>query len=633
MLRRRSLLRAIAATVGTALAVALPFVAPAPPSAVASPPAVAPTGPGYWLVGADGSVYSYGGAADFGSLRGTRLARPVAGMAPTPTGAGYWMVGSDGGIFSFGDAAFHGSTGDLRLNQPIVGMAATPTGKGYWFVAADGGIFSFGDAAFYGSTGAMHLNQPIVGMAPTPSGKGYWFVASDGGVFSFGDAGFFGSTGALHLNRPIVGMAPTPSGQGYWFVASDGGIFSFGDAGFYGSTGATPLNKPIVGMAASPTGQGYWFVASDGGIFNFGDAAFLGSAGGGALPAGVVVMAGARGPGGAGGTTSTTGPTTATSGPAGPAPTTTTTAGGPAAGGQPFQIGLIGDTSYTPAQDDGFQKVLAQLNANPLAFVIHDGDVKDPQTPCTDERLEQAKAEFNQSTAPVIYTPGDNEWMDCDNVGSTPNQQPMDAAGRLDEIRELFFHEDTTLGVNRFPLTSQRQAGYPENVRWSKNGVLFATVNAPGPTDNLPAKSESGPRRVANRAWLEAAFDEATSTNAAAVMIIWQVDPWQPIFGINNTAGYWGYLMDVLKERSKAFGKPVVLVHGDTHICRMDNPWGAEVPNFTRLETHGTNDSGNWIRATVDPSSPTVFSFNTVVAAGGLTRKAQEEPTCPAIAP
>ncbi|EQD80481.1 hypothetical protein B1A_00847 [mine drainage metagenome] len=42
-----------------------------------------------------------------------------------------------------------------KLNKPVVGMAATPDGKGYWMVAADGGIFSFGDAAFYGSTGAI----------------------------------------------------------------------------------------------------------------------------------------------------------------------------------------------------------------------------------------------------------------------------------------------------------------------------------------------------------------------------------------------------------------------------------------------------------------------------------------------
>ena len=86
--------------------------------------------------------------------------------------SGYWVVGADGGIFSFGEAKFYGSTGGLRLNSPILGLAATPDGAGYWLVAADGGIFSFGDARFYGSTGALKLNKPVVGMAATTLGPG-----------------------------------------------------------------------------------------------------------------------------------------------------------------------------------------------------------------------------------------------------------------------------------------------------------------------------------------------------------------------------------------------------------------------------------------------------------------------------
>jgi len=46
-------------------------------------------------------------------------------MAATPTGGGYWLVAADGGIFSYGDAPFHGSTGGLVLNKPIVGMASS----------------------------------------------------------------------------------------------------------------------------------------------------------------------------------------------------------------------------------------------------------------------------------------------------------------------------------------------------------------------------------------------------------------------------------------------------------------------------------------------------------------------------
>ncbi len=216
--------------------------------------------------------------------------QPIVGMAANPTGNGYWLVGRDGGVFSFGTAGFHGSAGNIRLNQPIVGMAATPNGGGYWLVARDGGIFSYGNARFYGSTGSFRLNQPIVGMASTRTGKGYWLVASDGGIFAFGDAQFYGSTGSYRLNRPIVGMAPTPSGRGYWLVASDGGMFTFGDAQFYGSTGSMRLLRPIVGVSPTSNGRGYWLVAADGGVFSFGNAQFYGSTGGGCLGSSTVAM-------------------------------------------------------------------------------------------------------------------------------------------------------------------------------------------------------------------------------------------------------------------------------------------------------------------------------------------------------
>lgn len=245
----------------------------------AAPTASSAKTDGYWLVAADGGIFSFGDAPFLGSTGDIKLNKPIVGITPTPTGRGYWMVATDGGVFSFGDAGFFGSTGDLTLNKPIVGMAATPTGKGYWLVASDGGVFGFGDADFHGSTGSLSLNSPVVGMASTPSGAGYRLVAGDGGIFSFGDADFYGSTGNLRLTNPIVGMASTSSGDGYWLVASDGGVFSFGDAGFFGSTGNIALNKPVVGIVPSASQAGYRLVATDGGIFAFGDATFLGSTG------------------------------------------------------------------------------------------------------------------------------------------------------------------------------------------------------------------------------------------------------------------------------------------------------------------------------------------------------------------
>ena len=230
--------------------------------------------PGYWLLGGDGGVFSFGDAGFYGSTGGIRLNRPAVAMAASGDGKGYWFAATDGGVFTFGSASFFGSTGGITLNQPIVGMAATPTGQGYWLVARDGGIFAFGDAGFHGSTGAMTLAQPIVGMAATPTGRGYWLVARDGGIFAFGDAGFLGSTGAGPVPSPVADLATNPNGKGYWLLAEDGGVYAFGDAAYRGSPAGTGLcDRPAARhIAASATGKGYWVAAADGSVSAFGDA-------------------------------------------------------------------------------------------------------------------------------------------------------------------------------------------------------------------------------------------------------------------------------------------------------------------------------------------------------------------------
>ncbi len=200
-------------------------------------------------------------------------------VSPAP-GGGYWQLGSDGGVFSFGQAPFEGSTGGMKLDQPVVAMAPTPDAGGYWLVAKDGGIFAFGDANYYGSLHGLMVNvSNIVGIVPTADGGGYWLVASDGGIFSFGDAKYFGSLPGLKVSvSDIVAIASTPDGGGYWLVAKDGGIFSFGDAKYFGSLPGLKVSvSNVVGMSATPDGLGYWLVGSDGGVFSFGDATYAGS--------------------------------------------------------------------------------------------------------------------------------------------------------------------------------------------------------------------------------------------------------------------------------------------------------------------------------------------------------------------
>ncbi|MDA8311104.1 MAG: hypothetical protein M0Z46_10935, partial [Actinomycetota bacterium] len=64
-------------------------------------------------------------AGFYGSLPGMGVhVSDVVGILATPDGHGYWLVGKDGGVFSFGDARFFGSMGGAHLAAPVVGGAA-----------------------------------------------------------------------------------------------------------------------------------------------------------------------------------------------------------------------------------------------------------------------------------------------------------------------------------------------------------------------------------------------------------------------------------------------------------------------------------------------------------------------------
>jgi hypothetical protein len=230
---------------------------------------------------ANSGVLAYGDAGLFG---GTKMSvpSPVVGMATTRDGKGYWIATADGTVYNFGDAPNYGDLSKILLTAPVVGITATADGRGYWMYALDGGIFSFGDAGFYGSTGAIRLNQPIVGMAASPNGRGYWMVASDGGVFSFGAVGFYGSTGSIRLASPVVGMVTSRDGGGYMLAAGDGGVFTFGDSVYRGSMGATGVSGWVDSIAATPDRGGYWLANANGAVYRFGDAQYYGNDLGGA---------------------------------------------------------------------------------------------------------------------------------------------------------------------------------------------------------------------------------------------------------------------------------------------------------------------------------------------------------------
>jgi hypothetical protein len=114
------------------------------------------------MVASDGGIFTFGDARFFGSMGGQRLNAPVQSLVPDGDGVGYWLVAADGGVFTF-ETLFRGAMGDKILNKPVTGMV--PFGNGYMMVAEDGGIFNFSNLPFLGSLGDKPPVDPIVSVA------------------------------------------------------------------------------------------------------------------------------------------------------------------------------------------------------------------------------------------------------------------------------------------------------------------------------------------------------------------------------------------------------------------------------------------------------------------------------------
>lgn len=208
----------------------------------------------------------------------------VTAITPNSTSDGYWLLGTDGGIFSYGHVHFWGCpNGKLILNDFCVGMAATKDSGGYWVVTNRGRIYAYGDAAFehcFGdATGPTpgEPPNPIVGMARMGDTNGYVLVDKLGHVYAYGPgATFYGGAPALVGASTIVGIAVRPQYDGYWLLASNGDVYTYGPGATY-QGGASVSQHPCVGISSTPSGKGYTITAKDGGVFCFGDASFFGS--------------------------------------------------------------------------------------------------------------------------------------------------------------------------------------------------------------------------------------------------------------------------------------------------------------------------------------------------------------------
>jgi hypothetical protein len=280
-----------------------------------------------------------------------------------------------------------------------------------------------------------------------------------------------------------------------------------------------------------------------------------------------------------------------------------------------FSFALIGDTPYYSGEEWMFAEMLKDIDGEDIAFVVHIGDFKSGRSPCSDELFARRLQQFNSVRHPFIFVPGDNEWTDCHRSGADPLE-------RLGKLREMFYRDDDSLGQSKLKLERQsadpRFAEYRENVRWTMGPALFIGLNLPGSNNNLgrtpQMDAEYARRSAANAAWLAQGFDLAKKRGNAAVFIAIQANPHFERASERPADGYAQFRQELLAH-TLAFGKQVILLHGDTHRYRFDHPLvdpatQRQVPNFTRIESFGS-PYVDWIRISVDPADPQLLAIKT----------------------
>ncbi len=304
---------------------------------------------------------------------------------------------------------------------------------------------------------------------------------------------------------------------------------------------------------------------------------------------------------------------------------------------QSLQFAVIGDTPYTDKDAtrlrDSIQPKLQDMD---LPFVIHLGDFIAGNEDCNPGRIEQRRKQIHGlRNGRVFYTPGDNEWTDCDRPRSQGASLPE--LERLAFLRRTFFPMPLNIPDS---WSHQTQPNFPENARWIVNEVAFATVHLVSTNngrieilmDDVDlALSLVEARDEANRVWLETFFGDVKRT-AKAVVIATQADVTRPDgdgpCSVDNrmNCDAFAAFRTQLTRLAGVFGKPVLLVHGDTNPYCLDRGFGGEAAgNLWRLNAIGDfHDPTDATLITVDPDNP-----EAPFSAQGLVGKAEPADPCP----
>jgi hypothetical protein len=319
-----------------------------------------------------------------------------------------------------------------------------------------------------------------------------------------------------------------------------------------------------------------------------------------------------------------------------------------------LSIAIYGDSPYgvndaDTAQFNATPAFIKTINDDPdVSLVLHVGDIHSGKQTCSYAYDQSVYSLWTAFESPLVYIPGDNEWTDCHKS----KEGGLDPLANLGYVRDIFFAAPgNAIAVDKALMTQAQNydANYPsdaefvENVMWEQSNVVFVALNVPGGSNNdednwyglgrTQAQTDEILKRTsAALRWLDKAFALAQTDHAKAVVIQLQADMWD-LDGTDPKALHianYRQFIDSIALHTAMFGKPVLLLNGDSHGYRSDNPLlkgapcvtengatevacsndaydnhpnGYNVKNFHRIVVHGSVAPMEWLKLKVKPGS------------------------------
>ncbi len=194
-----------------------------------------------------------------------------------------------------------------------------------------------------------------------------------------------------------------------------------------------------------------------------------------------------------------------------------------------FQLGLLpypalprSDGEHAKQEAEWQKQLYQQRRSKPWLLVVN--GLKNSKENCSDELYQQRKRILEESPNPLLLSLAAQDWSECIKADGESN-----ALERQSFLRDQLYNADPVFGKANLPLASLRQSvnpkfrNFPENVRWEKGNILFATLDLPANNNRYRVEagrnSEFEDRQVANRDWLNKLFAHARLHKRQAIVL------------------------------------------------------------------------------------------------------------------